>query len=229
MAEFLDTTATSYHIERLLKGAREHIVLISPYLKLRPRIRELIEDATRLKLGIHIVYGKKERCRETERLRALSGVQVTFCKNVHAKCYLNERFGIITSLNLYDFSEAKNQEMGVFFERGRDTQLYRQAYDEAQRIIRISEGSPALQSEAGAITPSMTMDSAATYGKLTTAKLAEKLGLRTTELFKTLVGRGYLEFRDGDKHYITSQGREVGGEFRMGKGPYFLWPRDLKV
>jgi phosphatidylserine/phosphatidylglycerophosphate/cardiolipin synthase-like enzyme len=141
MAEFLDTTATSYNIERLLKSAREHIVLISPYLKLRPRIRELIEDAARLKVTVHIVYGKKERCDEIERLRPLSGVQVTFCKNVHAKCYLNETFGIITSLNLYDFSEAKNQEMGILFQRAGDAQLYQQAHDEAQRIIRISGGS----------------------------------------------------------------------------------------
>ena len=30
-------------------------------------------------------------------------------------------------------------------------------------------------------------------GKLTTAKLAEKLGLQTTALFNKLIGRGYLE------------------------------------
>src|SRR5437660_546044 len=153
MAEFLDTTATSYHIERLLKGARDHIVLISPYLKLRPRLRELIEDAARIKVSVHIVYGKKERCNEIERLRPVSGVQVTFCKNVHAKCYLNETFGIITSLNLYDFSEAKNQEMGVLFERTGDAQLYQQAHDEAQRIIRISGESVGVQKTVGAPIP----------------------------------------------------------------------------
>jgi hypothetical protein len=41
MAEFLDTTAISYHLERLLKRTKRGIVLISPYLKLRPRVREL--------------------------------------------------------------------------------------------------------------------------------------------------------------------------------------------
>ncbi len=120
MADFLDTTATSYQIERLLKGARERIILISPYLKLRPRIRELIEDAVRQKVAVRVVYGKKEDCDAADGLRKLPGVQVTFCKNVHAKCYLNEQAGIITSLNLYDFSEAKNQEMGVLFDRAAD-------------------------------------------------------------------------------------------------------------
>ena len=140
MADFLDTTATSYQIERLLKGARERIILISPYLKLRPRIRELIEDAVRQKVAVRVVYGKKEDCDAADGLRKLPGVQVTFCKNVHAKCYLNEQAGIITSLNLYDFSEAKNQEMGVLFDRAADPSLYRQAAEEAERIIRISGG-----------------------------------------------------------------------------------------
>jgi hypothetical protein len=53
--------------------------------------------------------------------------------------------------------------------------------------------------------------------------------VQTTQLFNKLIGRGYLELRDGDKRYLTSAGKNAGGEFRIGKGPYFLWPADLKV
>ncbi len=141
---------------------------------------------------------------------------------------LLERDGrIVTSLNLYDFSEAKNQEMGVLFDRATDPELYERAAEEAERIIRISGGitetAPQIPAAAARIE-----EPAAEYGKLTTAKLAAKLGVQTTQLFNKLIGRGYLELRGGDKHYITPQGREVGGEFRMGKGPYFLWPADLR-
>ncbi len=65
MAEFLDTTAISYHLERLLKTAKRRIVLISPYLKLRLRVRELIEDAAQLGVQVQIVYGKKEPLRRS--------------------------------------------------------------------------------------------------------------------------------------------------------------------
>ncbi len=228
MAKFLDTTEISYRIERLLKDAQKQIILISPYLKLRPRVKELIEDAVRLGVRVSVVYGKKEACDGAEQLRAMAGVKVTFCKNVHAKCYLNETVGIVTSLNLYDFSEAKNQEMGVLFDRATDAELYQRAAEEAERIIRISGGI----TEAAAPVPVVAArieEPAAEYGKLTTAKLAAKLGVQTTQLFNKLIGRGYLERRDGDRHYITPQGREAGGEFRMGKGPYFLWPTDLSV
>ncbi|PYI92577.1 MAG: DNA repair protein [Verrucomicrobia bacterium] len=225
MAEFLDTTAISYQLEQLLKTAKRRIVLISPYLKLRPRVRELIEDAARLGVQVQIVYGKKEQCDEVERLKAINRVSVTFCKNVHVKCYLNEDFGMVTSLNLYDFSQANNQEMGILFAKLTEPDLYHSVSQEALRIIRISGGTAEVLNSP---TP-LVEESAPLYDKLTTAKLAAKLGVQTTQLFNKLVGRGYLERREGNKHYITSKGREAGGEFRMGKGPYFLWPTDLQV
>jgi hypothetical protein len=228
MAEFLDTTAISYQLERLLKKAKRRIVLISPYMKLRPRVWELIEDAARLGVQVQIVYGKKERCDEVECLKAIPRVSVTFCKNVHAKCYLNEDFGMVTSLNLYDFSQANNQEMGILFAKLSEPDLYHSVSQEALRIIRISGGDVAERAAIHTTGPRIA-EPAETYDKLTTAKLAAKLGVQTTQLFNKLIGRGYLELRNGEKHYLTKAGKSVGGEFHMGKGPYFLWPSDLAV
>jgi len=225
MAEFLDTTAISYQLERLLKTAKRRVVLISPYLKLRPRVRELIEDAVRLGVRIQIVYGKKEKCDEVERLKTINCVSVTFCKNVHAKCYLNEDFGMVTSLNLYDFSQGNNQEMGILFAKLTEPDLYQSVSQEALRIIRISGGI----TEVPPSSIPRAEEPALVYGKLTTARLAAKSGMQTNQLFNKLIGRRYLEPREGGGHNITPAGREAGGEFRMGKGPYFLWPPDLQV
>ena len=38
-------------------------------------------------------------------------VHLYFSKNLHAKCYLNEKKMIITSMNLYEFSQVNNREM----------------------------------------------------------------------------------------------------------------------
>lgn len=140
MAKFLNTSATNYHLEELIKTARDRLILISPFLKLNDRIRELLEDKNRLKIDIRVVYGKSELApTEIEWLKTLAFVRTSFCKNLHAKCYLNEEHCIITSLNLYEFSMVNNNEMGVLINRSQDTDLYRDAYDEAQRIIRISD------------------------------------------------------------------------------------------
>nr|WP_246254484.1 hypothetical protein [Comamonas jiangduensis] len=76
---------------------------------------------------------------EIEWLKAQSYIRTSFCKNLHAKCYLNESDAIVTSLNLYEFSQINNNEMGILIRREDDAELYKDTYEEAQRIIRISD------------------------------------------------------------------------------------------
>lgn len=140
MAKFLNTSATNYFLEEMIKEASDRLILISPFLKLNDRMKELLADKNRLKIDVRIVYGKSElQPQEIEWLRGLTYIRTSFCKNLHAKCYMNENMCIVTSLNLYEFSQVNNNEMGVLIQRSDDGQLYKDAYEEAQRIIRISD------------------------------------------------------------------------------------------
>jgi len=140
MAKFLNTSATNYYLEELIKSASDRLILISPYLKLNDRIKELLEDKNRLKIDVRIIYGKSElQPTEISWLNELSFIRTSFCKNLHAKCYINESSCIITSLNLYEFSQVNNNEMGVYVSRDSDPEMYKDTYEEAQRIIRISD------------------------------------------------------------------------------------------
>ena len=140
MAKFLNTSATNYFLEEMIKGAKDRLILISPFLRLNDRIKELLADKNRLKIDVRIVYGKSElQPEEIGWLNELSYVRTSFCRNLHAKCYMNEELCIVTSLNLYEFSQVNNNEMGVLIRRSEDSELYRDAYEESQRIIRISE------------------------------------------------------------------------------------------
>jgi phosphatidylserine/phosphatidylglycerophosphate/cardiolipin synthase-like enzyme len=103
-------------------------------------MKELLADKNRLKIDVRIVYGKSElQPEEINWLKELTYIRTSFCKNLHAKCYMNEELAIITSLNLYEFSQINNNEMGVLIRREDDIELYKDAYEEAQRIIRISD------------------------------------------------------------------------------------------
>ena len=140
MAKFLNTSATNYFLEELIKDARDRLILISPFLKLNDRVKELLSDKNRLKIDVRIVYGKSElQPAEMSWLQDLTYIRTSYCKNLHAKCYMNEELCIITSLNLYEFSQVNNNEMGVLIRRADDAELYREAYEEAQRIIRVRE------------------------------------------------------------------------------------------
>lgn len=236
MPKFLNTSATNYYLEELIKGAKERLILISPFLKINDRIRELLEDKNRMKIDVRIVYGKSElHPTEINWLKSLSFVRTSFCKNLHAKCYLNEEVAIITSLNLYDFSQVNNNEMGVLLTRSDDAECYRDAYDEAQRIVRVSDEvriamEVVAKTESGTeADTAQTVQPSGRMPKLTSAKLAEKHGMKTKDLMDRLVAKGLLELRD-TLHYMTDMGRSAGGEFRKGaSGFYFLWPEDLSV
>src|SRR5690606_15342669 len=126
-------------------------------------------------------------------LREQTYIRTSFCRNLHAKCYLSEELCIVTSLNLYEFSQVNNNEMGVLIRRADDPELYRDAYEEAQRIIRVSDevriSLERVASTEESADPS-GMDGlseadgsdAGEGGKLTTSKLARKLGVKTNEL-----------------------------------------------
>ncbi len=140
MTKFLDTTGISYHLEQIIKGSTERLVLISPYLKINDRIKELLEDKDRLKIDIRIIYGKNElQPEENNWLKSKNSIRTSFCKNLHAKCYMNEKEALITSMNLHEFSQANNNEMGIYVSKNDDDKLFNDIYSEAARLIRISE------------------------------------------------------------------------------------------
>lgn len=233
MAKFLNTSATTYYLEELIKNTQDKLILISPYLKLNDRIKELLEDKNRLKIDIRIIYGKNElQHQEISWLNELTFIRTSFCKNLHAKCYLSEESGIITSLNLYEFSQVNNNEMGIFISRSEDSLLYKDAYEEAQRIIRISDEVKMTMEKVTSEKTSKqapTEQNTAVISKLTTSKLAKKLDKKTDELLDDLVKNGYLKLVE-DKHYLTPKGKKTGGEYKTGRfGAYFLWADDLTL
>jgi len=239
MAKFLNTSATNYYLEELIKATAERLIIISPFLKFNDRIRELLEDKDRMKIDVRIVYGKSELApQEINWLRSLSFVRTSFCQHLHAKCYLNESAAIITSMNLYDFSQVNNNEMGIHVDREQEPDLYRDTYEEAQRLIRISEEvrlaaekpEPAGADKPQATAQPQTPPGDKRYEKLTTSKLAKALGLRAGQLNEKLMAEGFIE-REGEHFKLTEKGKAAGGELRISKqyGPFFLWPAELKV
>lgn len=140
MAKFLDTTGVSYHLQQLINKANEKLVIISPYLKINDRIKQSLEDKNRMKIDIRVVYGKNElQPDENNWLKSMTSIRSSFCKDLHAKCYLNENEAIITSMNLYEFSQINNNEMGIHVDKANDPNLYKEIHEEAQRLIRISD------------------------------------------------------------------------------------------
>ena len=140
MAEFLTTQGTSFYLEQIILKAKERLILISPYLSISKTFLERLKDADERGVEITIVYGKKElQSDEESKLLSLRNLSLCFFENLHAKCYLNEQQVIITSMNMYEFSEKNNREMGVLINSQKDPQMFRDAIAEVTSIISFSE------------------------------------------------------------------------------------------
>ena len=131
MAEFLTRKAIVHHIGRILRKLIRRIILISPYINADDETKKLIAD-TRRSVTIHVIYGKREKLTQNERgFFDERSVKLSYRKDLHAKCYLNEKEAIVTSMNLYEYSQLHNDEMGILVSREDDPKLYRAIYEQA--------------------------------------------------------------------------------------------------
>ena len=141
MAEFLTTTGISYNLEELIKNSDEKLFLVSPYLQIAGSLKHLIEERDLRKIDIRIVYRKdnKINAEDMSFLQELTSVKISACENLHAKCYLNENTAIIASMNLYQYSQQNNREMGIKVEKEKEPDLYNNIFKEVMVILQTSQ------------------------------------------------------------------------------------------
>jgi phosphatidylserine/phosphatidylglycerophosphate/cardiolipin synthase-like enzyme len=140
MAKFLNTSGVTFYLEELIKRTKDKLILVSPYLQFNDRIKEHIQNLNIQKKDIRIIYREnKLHPDENNWLANQIGVRTSICKSLHAKCYINDNEAIITSMNLYEFSQLNNNEMGIHITKEADPELYKDTFDEVQRLLTISE------------------------------------------------------------------------------------------
>jgi len=125
----------------LINNSNDKLYLISPYLQLNNQLKLSLEDRHKFSIDIVIIYGKVTDINpdDSEWLKSMPGIKLMFHKDLHAKCYFNEKEAIITSMNLYMFSQQNNVEMGIYISKEKDEELYKQIASEVDRIKRGSE------------------------------------------------------------------------------------------
>ncbi len=124
MAKFLKGNELNYELEKLFEEAEINIILISPYIKLHERYSAtLLTKLNNPELKIIILFGKNEndlsksmKQEDFEFFKQFPNVKILYEKRLHAKYYANETKAILTSMNLYGFSQNNNIEAGILIE-----------------------------------------------------------------------------------------------------------------
>lgn len=235
MPKFLNTTGVSYHLEELIKSTQDRLILISPYLQFHPRVRDHIQNLNIQKKDIRIVYREsKLQLEESNWLESQIGVRTSLCSTLHAKCYLNEKEAIVTSMNLYSFSQQNNDEMGIYVSKEEDPQLYKDIFEEAQRLLTISEeirvSVKKVSKEVDVSKNSATEETkpSKTSKFLTTKELSQLIGISSRKINEALVNEK-LMYKKGDDWIATKKGSDFGAEQKEGGyGKYLVWPEEVK-
>lgn len=114
MAKFLNTDSLNEWIPRLIRETERELVIIVPYIKTSQNVFAHLFEANKRGVETTIVYRENKLSpQEKAKLESLDNLNLMHHPNVHAKCYLNEKYMILASINLYEYSEKNNREMGI--------------------------------------------------------------------------------------------------------------------
>lgn len=245
MAKYLRTSGISAGVEDLIREARERLYIISPYLKLSDNTKELLNDKEREKVDVRIVFGKQElNPHEMGYLEKLKYVRLYFSKNLHAKCYLNESKMIITSMNLYEFSQINNREMGILIERSNenDKQVYDDAWKDIESILNNAEDFAYVRANKNEELEEIiklrddkdkkypdskpkTLPSNTKF--LSKTALAKELNISSKELDYKFEKLNWIQ-KKNDEWVLTNLGKSKGAQTKMGQhGEYIAWPETI--
>ena len=237
MAKFLVTSGVNYKLEELIKGTEDKLILISPYLQFSKRIKDNIASLNILKRDIRIIYREnKLQVEENNWLEGQVGVRTSICSTLHAKCYLNEKEAIVTSMNLYTYSQENNDEMGIYVTKKEDPDLYEEISNEAQRLLRISDE---IRVSVKKIDKEIEKKTDKTISEITNTKKNSNSKLLTTKELSQLTGlssrkvnswftNNKLMYKKDEDWITTKKGKEIGGIEKSGQyGKFVVWPEEV--
>ena len=149
MAQFLRTSECSGAIDKIVRQAEVFLWLISPYVQINANLMEsLRRKNSEGGIDMRLVYRKEDKrpfhrpVKNLDSLKPLGNLGVYRRANLHTKCYINEKEALVTSLNLYEYSQLNNDEWGILVTRQDDKEIYEEIRKAAaNEIFEIFEGS----------------------------------------------------------------------------------------
>ena len=125
MAEALDTHALNMAISDIIDNAKTRLIIISPYLSIYSNLRKAIELADQRGVNVIVVYRKVDDNSDVIKwLSSLKHIFIGHSDNLHAKYYGEDRGAAITSMNLYEYSQVNNEELGIFIRNKDDAEAF---------------------------------------------------------------------------------------------------------
>ncbi len=160
MADFLTGNHLNSKLDEILAHAERQLFLISPFIKFHSRVKDVLNTKkNNQNLQIIVVFGKNEHQKEKslsredfEYLTTFPNIIIKYEPRLHAKYYANESATLLSSMNLYEYSQNNNIEFGI--------------YSEANGMLNNMLGSKSLDNDAWQYFKSVVENSQTIYRRL---------------------------------------------------------------
>jgi hypothetical protein len=135
--ELLETASLSYEIERVITESKDYTIIVSPYLKINNRLRPKLNDCFNRNNKNLILFRENSLSKDEKYwLEACKNLTLLPIENLHAKCYINESNALIASMNLYEYSQINNHELGIKLTKSEDESIINQLLSSVFNIIK---------------------------------------------------------------------------------------------
>jgi len=148
MAKFVNGALSYGEITEIINGAYSELYIVTPYLKIPQQTKNYIRNVDKRGIKFTIISRaenateKNVNDTDLQFLKELKSANIRVCENLHAKCFLNENKGLVTSMNLHEYSQTHNWEMGIVFTKADDPTIYNDTLNEVMMIVEQSIENP---------------------------------------------------------------------------------------
>jgi hypothetical protein len=126
MSDFLTAHDLNAELGKIISEAEEFLILVSPFIKLNHSYLDGLKILKKKpKCRVLICFGKSEgqyhKSFDSEALlflKEMPNIKIVYEERLHAKFYANESRSLLSSMNLYDYSQKNNIEFGVLSVKG---------------------------------------------------------------------------------------------------------------
>lgn len=140
MVQYLNTQAAYAEIENIVNRAEHKLVMIAPRLPInRALLQKIFHASEHRNIDVSIVcHAKDIKPEEMAAINRINRLELFDLPNLHANCIYNEKALIMTSLNLFDYSQVNNRDMGALLTYDKDANAFIAAVNETEYMMQLA-------------------------------------------------------------------------------------------
>ena len=140
MVQYLNTQGAYSEIENIVNRAEHKLVIMSPYIQInRSLLQKIFHASEHRSIDVSLICRVNDiKPEEIAAMNRINRLEIFDLPNLHANCIYNEKTLIMTSLNLFDYSQINNRDMGAMLTADKDPGAFISAVRETEYMMQLA-------------------------------------------------------------------------------------------